>query len=1441
MRKLLLGLFTLITIGLVAQNPSLPIDMEDPADDAWVGDGGCVYSLETVLFSPDKVGKIEGGGDQWNSRVDLALGTYIDMTTANKTFTFDFYTSTAEVMTGLLQISLEKDAGFAIEMQFTTDGAIGWQTIELDFIDATNAYPNAGLPVVYGQYAQISIFTNFGSTDIGTYYFDDISGAANGGLVGEDPAPVTQPIPQPSAAEEDVVSVFSDVYTDLETTWHPAWGQTTIYSDEIIEGTSPEDHVSKLKNFGYEGITFTSTSVAEMEFVHFDVWSYDETSMKFFLLAPAGNEPMVQKDLDTESWNSFNIPLSEFVGGDLSAVEGIKLESGTWTYPNGTSLVYIDNVYFWRNPVNPAADATLSDLMVDEETVDGFSPSILSYTVELPFGTTEIPAVTAVPNNSGAEVVINPTIALPGTTYVVVTSEDETNTLTYSVEFTLAGQGTTSDYCETEVFHFAGDPPSVIYLTITNVDATSMMVEIESADDDPVDVLLVLGGSGATISDPNTSVPGKISRTLTWAATPPTDVELNVLWSKESFPGNWALAPGGESITVPFEANCDGPSNTLAFDPQDGATDVEVTVSPTLTFSTAIEMAGGGEITNGDIAGLVTFKETDASGADVPYVGTINAEKTVITIDPVEDLAGDQVYYLALGDEVIQFQDGDLIPGESITFTTEVGVKPYLALDVQDNFEDDGWGTIDDWKFQDSDILVDLTVIPEPGNPSNHVADYNRSGAFLYTNAQFILDHRMDLTQRNKFELKVYFPSSNDYTGGLTPTAAIKLQNSLLGGNAWTTQTEVNLDVTEFDQWVTLTFDFIAAADRDDYDQVVVQLGGEAHNVPGQFYFDDIELLPVQSGPNADFSATPTSGFAPLTVQFTNLSTGGLSVWAWDFENDGVVDSNEENPSHTYDAPGSYSVKLQIGNVFNGDIEIKENYIVVSELVEPPYIYTDFDDNVNHTFEGWPNMPETIANPDPSGINVSDSVGQWARSTEPYANVYSIFENTINFSEGSIFTLQVWAPIECEVLFKLESTLTGQSTQRFANVSAAEEWQLLGFDFTGEQSDVYDNIIIFFDFENDIDNLFFFDDIRGPEPNGQPLYKPLLALDVQDNFEDDGYSTIDQWYFQDPDLVPLNVVEDPVNAANHVADYDRSGSFEWTNAQFILDHRMDLSERNIFEVKVYSPAGNAAKAIENIAAIKLQNSLLGEFAYTTEKELISPIGVYDEWVTLQFDFSEIADSVNYDQVVVQLGGQGHFDPGQFYFDDFMLLDAQFPYMQVIELSEGWSGISSNVVPANSNIEDMLEPIIEDVEIIVGTNGFYHPASGTNTLVNWYVDDGYIVKMSAANQLEIAGNELAPLSLEVPAGWSALPVQSSCAVSVQDLVGSLTEVIMIKDVAGTMVYWPEKEIYDLETLQQGVAYYILTSAVVTVTFPECTGDYTLIWSDEFDGTEVNTDN
>ena len=184
MKKITL-LFSLLAVSLGTAQ-SLPIDFDDALDANFTSAGGAAFSV--TADGTNAVGQIIGGNAQYDSRIDLVLDTYIDMTTAAKTFTFDYYTTEAVVMNGLLQIGVEKDGGFAIEKGFVTDGNIGWETITIDFSDATNGYPNAGLPVVFGQYAQISVFTNFADTGVSTYWIDNIAGAANGDAV---PQPLT--------------------------------------------------------------------------------------------------------------------------------------------------------------------------------------------------------------------------------------------------------------------------------------------------------------------------------------------------------------------------------------------------------------------------------------------------------------------------------------------------------------------------------------------------------------------------------------------------------------------------------------------------------------------------------------------------------------------------------------------------------------------------------------------------------------------------------------------------------------------------------------------------------------------------------------------------------------------------------------------------------------------------------------------------------------------------------------------------------------------------------------------------------------------------------------------------------------------------------------------------------------------------------------------------
>ncbi|MCK9275823.1 MAG: hypothetical protein M0P57_12115, partial [Syntrophales bacterium] len=66
---------------------------------------------------------------------------------------------------------------------------------------------------------------------------------------------------------------------------------------------------------------------------------------------------------------------------------------------------------------------------------------------------------------------------------------------------------------------------------------------------------------------------------------------------------------------------------------------------------------------------------------------------------------------------------------------------------------------------------------------------------------------------------------------------------------------------------------------------------------PSSYCADAMKFSMLQSVPVANFSASPRIGDAPLTVAFTDSSTGEITGWAWDFDNDGTTDSTARNPS----------------------------------------------------------------------------------------------------------------------------------------------------------------------------------------------------------------------------------------------------------------------------------------------------------------------------------------------------------------------------------------------------------------------------------------------------------------------------------------------------------------------------------------------------------------
>jgi len=100
-------------------------------------------------------------------------------------------------------------------------------------------------------------------------------------------------------------------------------------------------------------------------------------------------------------------------------------------------------------------------------------------------------------------------------------------------------------------------------------------------------------------------------------------------------------------------------------------------------------------------------------------------------------------------------------------------------------------------------------------------------------------------------------------------------------------------------------------------------------------YSDLITVHPVTYPPVAEFSGDPLLGFG--TVQFTDLSSGEVTSWMWDFGDGGS--SADQNPKHIY-AAGIYTVSLTVTGPYGSDEEIKTDYM---QIIEPAEVVAQFE------------------------------------------------------------------------------------------------------------------------------------------------------------------------------------------------------------------------------------------------------------------------------------------------------------------------------------------------------------------------------------------------------------------------------------------------------------------------------------------------------------------
>lgn len=164
-------------------------------------------------------------------------------------------------------------------------------------------------------------------------YIDNVYFYKSGG--GGGPTAPTSTAPLPNYPPANVISIFSDSYTNVAANLNPNWGQST----KVTEISIQNNRVLRYETLNYQGTELgAAQNVSGMQFLHLDYWTANSTELRIFLISPGPVETPYTLTVPTTGWNSIDIPLTAFAPVNLNNVFQIKVEG------NGT--IFLDNILF---------------------------------------------------------------------------------------------------------------------------------------------------------------------------------------------------------------------------------------------------------------------------------------------------------------------------------------------------------------------------------------------------------------------------------------------------------------------------------------------------------------------------------------------------------------------------------------------------------------------------------------------------------------------------------------------------------------------------------------------------------------------------------------------------------------------------------------------------------------------------------------------------------------------------------------------------------------------------------------------------------------------------------------------------------------------------------------------------------------------------------------
>ncbi|NME68728.1 alpha/beta hydrolase family protein [Flammeovirga aprica] len=415
----------------------------------------------------------------------------------------------------------------------------------------------------------------------------------------------------------------------------------------IVDGEGIEDFSSDQINYaielpyGYEGfpnvVAKTVNGEASYEVIHPEtipgstavrVTAKDNSTLdynlSFNIAIPSNDATITELLLDDVLINGFSADVTEYnveypygstniptvtaeANDDLASLEvtnAVALPGKaevTVTAQSGIEKVYTVN--FTVTP--PSDDNTLSTLLVDGTLIADFDASTESYTIELPYGSTEIPVVTATKNNATASLVISETTELPGASTVIVTAQSGAEKV-YIVNFTYTAPSEDNTLSELLVDG----------TLITDFDASTESYTIElpyGSTEIPVVTATLNDETASLVISETTELPGSSTVTVTAQSGAEKVYTVNFTYTAPSEDNTLSALLVNGNLIADFDASTESYTIELPF----GTIEV-----PVVTATKNDETASLSISETTELPGTSTVTVTAQSGAEKVY--TVN-------------------------------------------------------------------------------------------------------------------------------------------------------------------------------------------------------------------------------------------------------------------------------------------------------------------------------------------------------------------------------------------------------------------------------------------------------------------------------------------------------------------------------------------------------------------------------------------------------------------------------------------------------------------------------------------------------------------------------------------------------------------------------------------------------------------------------------------------